>query len=190
MAARMIRLMELGRRYAGRSVLALAIAVGLVAGCAPTDSSVTTFPPSTLGPDRTVTPAVGQTRAALVTALGAQRLVVRDVQTPYRPAAAPLLATAPRAVYQVTLPDDPDKGYIVVYEFLEPGLAAAAAAEQQRYLATGPGKVQTPQGTVHVIRGVGTTVITYDWLPQAANDANAPGIQTALETLGVGYPVE
>ena len=186
----MIRRMEPGCRHAGRSVLALAVVIGLVAGCAATDSSVTTFPPSTLGPDRTVTPAVGQTRAALVTALGAQRLVLRDVQTPYRPAEAPLLATAPRAIYQVTLPDDPDKGYIVVYEFLEPGLAAAAAAEQQQYLATGPGKVQTAQGTVHVIRGVGTTMIVYDWLPQDAKDSSAPGIQTALETLGVGYPVQ
>jgi hypothetical protein len=181
---------RIGRGPTRRSVLALAMAIGVVAGCAGSDGSVTTFPPSTLGPAQTVTPAVGQTRAAIVTALGAQRLVLRDVQTPYRPAEAPLLATAPRAIYQVTLPDDPDKGYIVVYEFVDPGLAADAAAEQQRYLATGPGKIQTAQGTVHVIRGVGTTVVIYDWLPQAANDAGAPGIQTALETLGVGYPVQ
>ena len=100
-----------------------------------------------------------------------------------------MLANAARAVYQVTLPEDPDKGYIVVYEFLDPGRAAEAAAEQQRYLETGPGKVQTPLGTVHVIRGVGTTVVTYSWLPEAANDPDAPGIQRALETLGVGYPV-
>ena len=44
-------------------------------------------------------------------------------------------------------------------------------------------------GTVHVIREVGTTVVIYDWLPEAANDKSAPGIQTALETLGVGFPV-
>lgn len=173
-----------------RSILALAIAIGVVAGCGTGDGSVTTYPPASSGPGRTVTPAVSQTRAALVTALGTERLVLRDVVTPYRPAEGPLLANAPRAIFQVTLPDDPDKGFIVVYEFLDPGRAADAAAEQQRYLATGPGKVQTPQGTVHVIRGVGTTVVIYDWLPQAANDASAPGIQASLETLGVGYPVQ
>lgn len=173
-----------------RSILALAIAAGVVAGCGTGDGSVTTYPPASTGPGRTVTPAVSQTRAALVTALGTERLVLRDVVTPYRPAEGPLLANAPRAVFQVTLPDDPEKGYIVVYEFVDPGRAADAAAEQQRYLATGPAKVQTPMGTVHVIRGVGTTVVIYDWLPQAANDPNAPGIQAALETLGVGYPVQ
>ncbi len=177
-------------RRPGRSILVLAIAIAVVGGCGTGDGFVTTYPPSSVGPGRTVTPAVTQTRAALVTALGAERLVLRDVVTPYRPAEGPLLATAPRAVFQVTLPDDPDKGYVVIYEFLDPGRAADAAAEQQRYLATGPGKVQTPQGTVHVIRGVGTTVVIYDWLPQAANDPSAPGIQTALETLGVGYPVQ
>ncbi len=109
--------------------------------------------------------------------------------TPYRQAEGPLLASAPRAVYQVILPDDPDKGYIVVYEFLDPGRASEAAAEQQHYLETGPGKVQTPQGTVHIVRGVGPTVVAYDWLPENANDSTAPGIQRALETLGVGYPV-
>jgi hypothetical protein len=167
----------------------LALVVGLVAGCGASDSGAVTYPPSTIGPERTVTPAVGQTRSALVAALGAEHLVLQDVATPYREAEAPLLANAARAVYQVILPDDPDKGYIIVYEFLDPGRAAEAAAEQQRYLETGPGKVQTPLGTVHVIRGVGTTVVTYSWLPEAANDPDAPGIQRALETLGVGYPV-
>jgi hypothetical protein len=169
--------------------LALAVVAGLVGACGASDGATTTYPPSTIGPERTVTPAVGQTRSALVAALGAERLVLRDVVTPYREAEAPLLANAARAVYQVTLPEDPDKGYIVVYEFLDPGRATEAAAEQQRYLETGPGKVQTPLGTIHVIRGVGTTVVTYSWLPEAANDPDAPGIQRALETLGVGYPV-
>jgi hypothetical protein len=177
------------RRPGGLAVLVFATAVIAVAGGCSTDGSVTTYPPSTVGPERTVTPAVTQTRAALVTALGAERLTLRDVATPYRQAEAPLLANAARAVYQVILPADPDKGYIVVYEFLDPGRAAEAAAEQQLYLETGPGKVQTPFGTVHVVRSVGPTVVVYDWLPENADDPDAPGIQRALETLGVGYPV-
>ncbi len=182
--------MRPGERFGRLRAVLLVIAVlVLAAGCGSSEGAVTTYPASTLGPERTVTPAVAGTRAALVTALAGERLTLRDVATPYRPAEGPLLANAARAVYQVILPADPDKGYIVVYEFLDPGRAADAAAEQQRYLETGPGKVQTPQGTVHVVRGVGSTVVVYDWLPEDADDPSAPGIQRALETLGVAYPV-
>ena len=96
----------------------------------------------------TVTPAVGLTRGEIVAALGAQNLVLADSQAAVRPAEAPLLGAAPRAVYQVLLPKDPTKGFIVVYEFADPARAAAAATEQQAYLGTGPGRVQRPQGTV------------------------------------------
>ena len=140
-------------------------------------------------PQRTVTATVNQTRAALVTALGGQNLILTDSQAAVRPAEAALFAAAPRALYQVTLPADPDKGFILVYEFPDPARAAAAAAEQQAYLATGPGRVQTPQGTVTMIRQVGPTVVYYQWLPNAAKDPSAVGIQTALQTLGVDFPV-
>ena len=40
-----------------------------------------------------------------------------------------------------------------------------------------------------MIRGLGTTVIMYDWLPEAANDPTAPDVQDALETIGIDYPV-
>jgi hypothetical protein len=145
-------------------------------------------PDATTGPGP-VSPAVVQTRGELVRALGTQNLVLADSQSPVRPPEAALLAAAPRAVYQVQLPKDPDRGFIVVYEFPDATLAAAAAAQQQAYLATGPGRVQSPQGTVNVIRTLGPTVIFYDWLPGAAQDPSAPGIQQALETIGVGYPV-
>jgi hypothetical protein len=121
--------------------------------------------------------------------LGEANLVLTDTQAPVRPAEAPLLTAAPRAVYQVTLPADPTRGFIVVYEFSDAARATDAAAEEQRYLASGPGKVQTPEGTVHVLRQVGATVVLYDWLPGAAEDPSAPDIQRALETLGVGFPI-
>jgi hypothetical protein len=171
---------------------AIALAAGLsamLAGCGTVDDAGRSFPVASIGPAMTVSPAVDQTRAALVQVLGTNDLQLSDTQTPVRMAESPLLTTAPRAVYQVVLPKDPDKGYIVVYEFPDPGRAAAAATEQQGYLGSGPGRVQTPQGTVSVIRQVGSTVVMYQWLPAAANDPSAAGIQTALETLGVGYPV-
>jgi hypothetical protein len=174
-----------------RDSLAVLAATVLLAsaGCAPTQTPARSLPVASVGPARTVSPAVGLTRAELVRALGAQNLILSDTQAPVQPAEAAALAAAPRAVYQVVLPDDPTRGYIVVYEFPDAARAAAAAAEQQAYLATGPGRVQRPQGTVTVIRQVGSTVVFYEWLPGASLDASAPAIQTALEGLGVGFPV-
>jgi hypothetical protein len=146
-------------------------------------------PAASVAPNITVSPAVGQTRAELVRALGTANLILADTQSPVRPAEAPLLAAAPRAVFQVTLPADPTRGFIVVYEFADAARASDAAAEEQQYLESGPGRVQTPEGTVHVIRQVGSTVVLYDWLPGAAQDPRAPDVQRVLETVGVGYPV-
>jgi hypothetical protein len=165
------------------------LVAALVTGCATSDVAVETDQGPSAAPTRTVTPTVNQTRAALVAALGGQNLVLTDSQAPVRPAEAPSFAAAPRAVYQVTLPKDPGKGFILVYEFPDPARAAAAAAEQQAYLATGPGRVQTPQGTVTMIRQVGSTVVYYQWLPGAAQDPTAVGIQTALDPLGIAFPV-
>jgi hypothetical protein len=169
---------------AAPALLALA-----VAACGATDDAGRSFPVASVGPSMTVSPAVNQTRVELVRVLGQYNLVLSDTQTPVRPAESALLTAAPRSVYQVLLPKDPDRGYIVVYEFADPSRAADAAAEQQAYLATGPARVQTPSGTVTVIRQVGSTVVLYQWLPDAAQDPSAAGIQTALESLGVGYPV-
>jgi hypothetical protein len=161
-----------------------------VAGCAATNQpAVPSVPGASVGPVTTVSPAVNQTRAELVRVLGTANLVLTDTQAPVRPAESVLLTTAPRAVFQVTLPADPTRGFIVVYEFSDAARAADAAAEEQRYLASGPGRVQTPEGTVHVLRQVGPTVILYDWLPGAARDPAAPEIQRVLETLGVGFPI-
>jgi len=176
----------------GRSVRAVAVVIGLaltVAACGSIDDGGRTFPVESVGPAMTVSPAVGQTRAELVRVLAAVSLVLSDTQTPVRKAESPLLTGAARAVYQVVLPKDPSKGYIVVYEFSDAAHAAAAAAEQQAYLGSGPGRVQAPQGTITVIRQVGSTVVLYDWLPAASQDPSAAGIQAALETLGVAFPV-
>ncbi len=178
-------------RIGGRlgSVIAAGALASFVAGCAASGGAVPSAPLVTSKPSTTVSAAVNLTRAELVRALGTKSLVLSDSQAAIRPAEAPLLGAAPRAVYQVILPQDPSKGFIVVYDFLDTTRAAQAAAEQQAYLATGPGRVQRPQGTVTVIRQVGSTVVLYDWLPAASQDPSAAGIQAALETLGTGFPV-
>jgi hypothetical protein len=161
----------------------------VLAACAASGGGVPAAPVATSRPSTTVSAAVSLTRAELVQALGTKNLVLADSQAAIRPAEAPLLGAAPRAVYQVLLPKEPTKGFIVVYEFLDSSRAAQAAAEQQAYLATGPGRVQRPQGTVTLIRQVGSTVVLYDWLPGASQDPSATGIQASLETLGTGFPV-
>jgi hypothetical protein len=174
----------------GKSSLALVMgAAVLVAACGANEVPGRSLPIESVGPGMTVSPAVSQTRIELVRALGEHNLVLTDTQAPVRPAESPLLGAAPRAVYQVILPKDPSHGYIVVYEFPDQARAAAAAAEQQAYLATGPGRVQTPLGSVSIIRQVGSTVVFYEWLPEGSTDDSAPGIQQALETVGVGFPV-
>jgi hypothetical protein len=183
---------ETRTRPAGGSMVAVVLLVSLVAGgCAASGPppSAAAVPEDSAGPGTIVSPAVALTRGELVRALGTKSLVLTDSQAPVRPAEAPLLAAAPRAVYQVLLPKDPSKGFIVVYEFPDATHAAAAATEEQSYLATGPGRIQRPQGTISVIRTVGPTVIFYDWLPGAAQDPSAPGIQEVLETIGIGYPI-
>jgi hypothetical protein len=136
-----------------------------------------------------VSAAVDLTRAELARALGGKNLILSDPQTPFRPAESATLTDVPRAIFQVTLPDDPAGGYIAVYEFLDPAHAATAGREQAVYLGSGPGRVQTALDTHHVIRQVGSTIVLYSWSPGGAVDPRTPDIEAALETLGVEIPV-
>jgi hypothetical protein len=52
-----------------------------------------------------------------------------------------------------------------VYELPSEADAQAAAEAQRAYLASGPGRVQSPPGTDHVIQQLGSALIVYDWLP-------------------------
>jgi hypothetical protein len=180
-----------GRSIArGPAIAALALAAaGVVGACAASEGPITTVPPASVGPARTVSPAVALTRGDLGRVLGERSLNLVDAQVPFRPAEAVTLTDAPRAVYQVVLPEDPGSGFIVVYELLDPQAATEAAREQATYLASGPGRVQSSLSTVDVIRVVGSTVVLYSWIPDEARDPRAPEIQAALETLGLGIDV-
>jgi hypothetical protein len=175
----------------GGVVLALAFALAVVvAACAPGGGvSVASFPAGTIGPARTAGAAAAQTRIELVRVLGERNLVLQDSEAPFRPPEDGTFTTTPRALYQVILPDAPSEGFIVVYEFPDATSAAEAAADQAAYLATGPARVQSAFGARHIIRLVGSTVVLYSWVPEGAADERQPGIQAALETLGVGVPI-
>ena len=174
-------------RFVAAAVIVLA---GALAACTPGGGPVlATFPAGTLGPARTVGPAVAQTRIELVRVLGQRNLVLRDTDAPFRPPEDVTFTTTPRAVYQVVLPDAPTEGFIVVYEFPDATTAAEAAADQAAYLATGPARVQVPFGARHIMRLVGSTVVLYTWVPEGVADERQPDIQPALETLGTGVPI-
>jgi hypothetical protein len=173
-------------------VLALVV-VALVAGCgfAANGSAVVPSSPTQSSPPAAVTDAVAQTRGAIASALtsagiGAQ---LGDATRPYRPAESARLRDAPRVVYQVVLPDQPDAGFIVVYEFPDTGSAVDAGNEEAGYLGTGPAKVQFPPDAQHVLQAVGTTLVLYTWSPTGSSDPTAGNVADALRGLGVAFSV-
>jgi hypothetical protein len=180
-------------RLIARRPLALALGatlfVGACAGTGPSEGSSVAPPVSSEAPTAPVGAAVAQTRAELVRVLGTKNLVLQDSQAQFRPPEDPTFTTTPRTLYQVILPQAPQEGFIVVYQFPDATTAADAATAQAAYLATGPAKVQSPFGARHIIRLVGSTVVLYTWVPAGAEDPLQPDIQTALETLGTGVPV-
>jgi hypothetical protein len=172
--------------------LASAVLVGLMlAGCGiGANSSPASFPVASGGPPVAAGGAVAQTRGAIAAALSSVAVQFGDATRPYRPAESPRLRDAGRAVYQVVLPDQPDAGYIVVYDFVDAAAAVDAGNEEAGYLGTGPAKVQFQREAQHVLRQLGTTLILYSWSPTTAADpALAGAVATALNTLGIGFTV-
>ena len=148
-------------RFASRLLIAggLGLTLGL-AGCGVgANSTPASLPVASVGPSATVGPAVAQTRGAIVSALSNVAVQFGDATRPYRPAESARLRNAPRAVYQVVLPDRPDAGFIVVYEFPDATAAVDAGNEEAGYLGTGPGRIQFPIDEQHVLRQLGPTLI-------------------------------
>jgi len=166
------------------------IAAIVVAGCGiGAVGSAASLPAESVGPAATAGAAVAQTRGAIASALSTVAVQFGDANRPYRPAESGRLRDAPRAVYQVVMPDQPDAGYIVVYEFPDAGAAVDAGNEEAGYLGTGNGRVQFPPGTLHVLRELGPTLILFSWLPAASSDPTAANVAKALGTLGIGFTV-
>jgi hypothetical protein len=179
------------RRGGPPAILFVLAVVGLLAGVGVTLLSAlgAGTPPSASAPPPSTGAAASQTVQAVIDALGAASLQSAASQRPYRPAESPALATAPRSVIQVVLPDDPGHGYIVVYELPSQERAVEAGQEAASYLAAGPGRIQFPTDTRFTLRQVGRTLVFFDWSPTNWPDPRSPAIQQALETLGTGIPV-
>jgi hypothetical protein len=185
--ARDVRASAGGLRFAfvlGAAVAAVAAGCGIGAAGSPAP-----LPVQSVGPAATAAAAAAQTRGAIAAALGTVAVQLGDATRPYRPAESGRLRNAPRAVYQIVLPDQPDAGFIVVYEFPDGASAVDAGNEEAGYLGTGNGRVQFPPGTQHVIRALGPTLILYSWVPNASSDPTAGKVADALRTLGIGFTV-
>ncbi|MCI0346556.1 MAG: hypothetical protein L0221_14095 [Chloroflexi bacterium] len=177
-------------RWPARRLISSVLAVGLIAGaCDLTgDTPIPTFPPASFGSGTTSAAAL-ETRRLVTVALSAEGLTAEAPPVVYRPAESPALAQAPRVVVQADLPDDPQHGYIVIYEFRDAATADGAAREQADYVASGIGFVQFPPDSEFVIRTVGATVIFFSWSPPNSPDPRTPKIAAALETVGTGIPI-
>ncbi len=163
------------------------VALTAVAGCtAPVNGP--TFPPQ----GATAPPAGDATlvvQARVVDALAEAGLQAGPSVRPYRPPEAARLAAAPRTVLQVTLPEDPQRGLLVLYALGTPEAALAGAREQAAYIASGPGRVQFPPDSRFVLRVSGPVVLFYAWSPGSAVDPRTADIEPALASIGAEVPV-
>jgi hypothetical protein len=188
------RLIDRRRRPIVGPLVILFAALLAMGGCGgatgvPTSGGIDPVPAVPAGPASTVGPAVGPTRAAIDAALADQGIALADTRRSFRPIEAPDLADVPRTVVQAVLPTDQEHGFIVIYELPDPDRAMAAARAQADYLASGPGRIQAPAGTRHIIHVVGSTMVVYSWHPEASTDAAEPSIQVALESIGIEVPI-
>lgn len=175
------------RRAALGVVLVALVAAGCGVGAG--RNEVVTFPPRTFGAGGPSTAAMEQARTAVTSALGSAGIIVDQPQAPYRPAETPQLAAAPRTLIRAVLPEDPDRGLVSIYGFMDPAAAAEAAREQARYVASPVGRVQFPTGTEFTIRQFGSSVIFYSEVPGTSPDPQAEAVTTALRTVGAEVPV-
>jgi hypothetical protein len=165
------------------SILVLLLAVG----CAGSTPVVTASP----SPSPKTTLAAESTRAAIDTALGARSIGVDVARSPFRPPESPLVAAAPRLVLEAFLPEDPQAGQIVVYEFPSAETAQSAGHEYARYIASGPGRVNFTPDTVFVLRSLGPTLIFSSYSPGSLNDPEAAAAAAAaLTTVGEAIPIQ
>lgn len=168
------------------AVLALVVVALVLAACRP---AATRPPAPDPTPRPTISPAVAATQAQLTGALRARGLTLRATETTVRPGEPPSLSAVPRTAFQAILPDDPNGGLIVVYELLDSAAAATAAADLAAHVTSGPGRVQYPPDTRHVLRQVGSTVVFFPWSPASSPDERTGDVAAAVATVGTEVPI-
>ncbi|MFZ5853542.1 MAG: hypothetical protein ACOYXS_03425 [Chloroflexota bacterium] len=177
------------RRASAIAALGLGLAVAL-AGCGiAAPSQLPAVSPSPL-PQASLSGSIELTRGLVEAALKASGFGLIRPPVPFRPPESPALIEIPRAVFQVVLGQDPNGGFLVIYEFPDAPSAHAAGLAQARWLASGPGAIQFALDEQHVVRQVGTTLVTFSWSPASAPDPRTGEIAAVLQTVGQGIPVQ
>jgi hypothetical protein len=179
------------RVAAGAARIGLAATVALlVAGCgiaAPHGSAAPVQDTAT--PQPTVSAAVEETRRQVAGALAPDGMQLLVPTVPFQPPEPADFDSIPRAVYQATLPDDPSHGFIVIYELPDTGSATQSGQDLAKFLASGPGRVEFPPDTQHVIRQIGTTLVFYSWSQANSVGSGASTVGTALTSIGQGIAI-
>ena len=90
----------------------------------------------------------------------------------------------PRRLVQAVLPEEPQAGYVVIYELPSANEADRVGRDFLAYLGGGTGAIQYPRDTQFVLRRVGRTLVFFPWSAQASPDAKVAEMAAALETVG------
>jgi hypothetical protein len=174
---------------AGRVAVVAVLVLGLLVVLSACRPSATRPPEPDPTPRPTVSPAVAATEVQLDGALRARGLVLQPTELTVRPGEPPSFGAVPRTAFRAILPDDPDGGLIVVYELPDAAAAAAAATDLAAFITSGPGRVQYPPDTQHVLRQVGSTLVFFPWSPDSSPDRRTKDLAAAVATVGTEVPL-
>jgi hypothetical protein len=136
---------------------------------------------------RSFSPQVATTVAALRSALAGQGFDLLASARTFRPAEPAALTGVGRAVVQVDL-GDPEAGQVVIYDLADPAAAATAGQTLASFLASGPGQANYPlDARFSVSQLAGTLLFTW-WSPERADDPERT--RQAFEIVsGLGQPI-
>jgi hypothetical protein len=143
--------------------------------------------PSLPTPQASLSAQLQGTVAVLANALLTAGFRLDPPVVPYRPGEPADLAEAPRAVFQISIPDA-NQGYVVIYDLSDPGTATSRGQQLAAYLGGGFGQTNFPVDAQFSIGQVGSTLIFTWWSRSLASDKTAA--ETAFNAVrGVGQPI-
>jgi hypothetical protein len=136
-----------------------------------------------------LSPQVQAALAAVQRRLADQALTLDQSSVEYRPAEPGVLQSVPRAVFQLSL-NDPNAGWVVIYDLGRPDAAADAGREFARYLGTGFGQTSYGRDAQFTLNQVGGALVFSWWAPgQSADPERARAAFEAMQLVGQSVPI-